>query len=335
MSLLTRTCYTASVVYNGLGTARADGAVVVQTSDTQRHIVAVTSAAEAIGAFPDAQHEQVGFAILPVPASAYVDLCGLGADEVKACTNRLEQPCCYGFVSDDIRIVRKLLTNPQHEGVIYWQAPQVTLTGDTSAWLMNLAKTLNDLRQLTPNQLQLGLCLALPYLKMGDARRLCHYLTQTQTPLQLNLRQASDLTSYLADPGIQTLLTVNPSIHLPVNIGADDDAALEAVITHLSKHTCTVIYCPHDYVGDARARFPWEKFMSQGVEVAFGSGDAIEVGLEQLVHSAQQQQGTHASPLALVRAAVKGGYRALQMTPPRFIRGDSADGLVFWQGKGS
>ncbi|MEM7738229.1 MAG: hypothetical protein AAF267_20835 [Deinococcota bacterium] len=344
MSLLTRTCYTAPVVYNGLGTARANGAVVIQTSNTQRHIVAVTSAAEAAEAFPEAKQEQVGFAILPVPANAYVDLCGLGIDAVKEYVNGLEHPCCYGLVSDDTKVVRKLLADPQHEGIIYWQAPHLPKEDDNSAWLMNLAQTLNTLRQLANNQLQLGLCLTQSHLKIADTQRLCHYLMQTQTPLQLNLQQATNLADYLDDSAIQTLLTVKPSVHLSVDIGTDDDNVLEAVTTHLRKHACTVIYCPQAYLTKG-ARFPWKKFMAQGVEVAFGSGQVVrgqvvqeqagEVGLERLVHIAQQQQGTHASPLALLRAAVKGGYRALQMTPPRFIRGDMADGLVFWQGTDS
>jgi len=67
------------------------------------------------------------------------------------------------------------------------------------------------------------------------------------------------------------------------------------------------------------------------VDVALGSGRG-ERALEHLVYHTQKQQQQHASPLALVRAAVKSGHRALGITPPRFVRGDDASHITFWAG---
>ena len=47
---------------------------------------------------------------------------------------------------------------------------------------------------------------------------------------------------------------------------------------------------------------------------------------------ARELHGERSSPLALVRAAVKGGYRALGLPPPTVQRGAPAAALTRWDG---
>lgn len=324
--MLKRICYTADVVYNGLGTARAGGAVVIQQTTDSRNVIAIVDATEARDGFAEADFVEVGFAILPLPADACVDVRGRTLAQVQAHLKTLE-PCRVGLVIDDLAVARALLrltlpNMPAPCGVVYWAA-------DT-ADVKQLAMTLNELRQLTTHW-RVGLWLNTPKLTVVDARRLAQYLQQTDTPLHLDVRAAHNLLSYLKS---NLLMAARPALR--VQLTEDDN--VPALITYIRKCDSLVVHCPtnkslkHKSSGNkTNMRFPWEAFMAQGVDVALGSG---QVGgrLEHLVRHVQTQQQQHASPLALVRAAVKSGHRALSMTPPRFVRGDDATHITFWSG---
>lgn len=314
--MLTRVCYTADVVYNGLGTARADGAVVIQQSAESRNVIAIADAAESRAGFAEADVQHVGFAILPTPADACLDVRGLVMADVEKRLEGLE-PCRVGLITADLNVAHTLVKTtlpdvPPPFGVIYWAA-------DTDD-VMQLATTLNDLRKVARDW-RVGLWLEAPEFAPLDARRLTQYVQQTDTPLTLDLRTVDNVLSYLQT---NPLLAARPALRLRVS---DDDEAVSALVTHIRKADCVVVHCPLE---DA-LRFPWEAFMAQGVDVALGSGRGEGV-LEQLVCQVQTQQQQHASPLALVRAAVKSGHRALNMTPPRFVRGDDATHITFWSG---
>lgn len=319
--MLKRVCYTAEVVYNGLGTARADGAVVIQQSTDNRNVIAIADAAEAREGFAEAELQHVGFAILPTPADACVDVRGLHVAEVAERLRKLE-PCRVGLITADLDVAHTLakttLPNvPPPFGVIYWAADADDV--------MQLATTLNELRKVARDW-RVGLWLDAPTLAPLDARRLTQYLQQTDTPLYLDLRKADDVLSYLQT---NPLLAARPALRLALTADAGDDA-VTSLVTHIRKADSVVVHCPFE---DA-ARFPWEAFMAQGVDVALGSGRGEGV-LEHLVRRVQAQQQQHASPLALVRAAVKSGHRALGIIPPRFVRGDDADHITFWAGEKS
>ena len=340
--MLKRICYSAKVVYNGLGTARADGAVVIQQSSNQssessnasskvssnasrevssnvtRNVIAIVDAADAREAFAEAEFQDGGFAILPTPADACVDVRGLSLAEVQTHLGSLE-PCRVGLVSDNLDVLRQLgqmtlAAVPAPYGVMYWAAA----TQD----VMQLATTLNDLRKAARDW-RVGLWLGAPELTPLDARRLSQYLQQTDTPLTLDVRTAADALTYVTST---PLMAARPALRLPVT-SDDGDEALSTLVTEIRKADSMVLHCPFEDT----LRFPWEAFMAQGVDVALGSGRQGGV-LEQLVHQLQTQQQQHASPLALVRAAVKSGHRALGMTPPRFVRGDDASHITFWSG---
>ena len=301
--MLKRVCYTAEVVYNGLGTARADGAVVIQQSTDNRNVIAIADAAEAREGFAEADFQHVGLAILPTPADACVDVRGLNAADVAARLRKLE-PCRVGLIADDLEVVRQLLQMTLTDvlvpyGVIYWAA--------SSTDIMHLATTLNDLRK-APTSWRVGLWLNAPDFAPLDARRLTQYLQQTDTSLHLDVQTVDDVLSYLKTT---PLLAARPALRLALTA---DDEDVTALVTHIRKADSVVVHCPCEDASPA-SRFPWEAFMAQGVDVALGSGRGEGV-LEHLVCRLQTQQQQHASPLALVRAAVKSGHRALGLTPP-------------------
>lgn len=70
-----------------------------------------------------------------------------------------------------------------------------------------------------------------------------------------------------------------------------------------------------------------------GREVAFGTdsrGSSPDLDVTREVAAAREAHGERANVRALVRAAVKGGHRALGLMPPQVRRGGGADGLVVW-----
>ena len=80
--------------------------------------------------------------------------------------------------------------------------------------------------------------------------------------------------------------------------------------------------------------------MKIGTEVAFGTGilnhnSGLEahigdVDIRKEVQAALALHQEKISPLAAVRSAVKGGYRALKMKPPIINKTDPASKLYIW-----
>ena len=137
--------------------------------------------------------------------------------------------------------------------------------------------------------------------------------------------QPSGLTpvQYLAELGV---LDARPTLVHMVNVPEGD-------IKTVAKAGCVVVHCPRSNEALECGRFPWELYAKHGVEIALGTdsrGSAPDLNIEHEVAAAKALHGDKVSPLALVRAAVKGGSRALGVTPPRFARGDSLDALFIW-----
>jgi hypothetical protein len=128
---------------------------------------------------------------------------------------------------------------------------------------------------------------------------------------------------YLASLGV---LAARPTLVHMVHVSEDD-------IREVQRAGCAVVHCPRSNMALGCGRFPWELYMKHGLEVALGTdsrASSADLSLRQELKAARCLHGNKASPLALVRAAVKGGYRALGMRPPRFGRGDGAGILYRW-----
>lgn len=96
---------------------------------------------------------------------------------------------------------------------------------------------------------------------------------------------------------------------------------------------CAVVHCPRSNEALGCGRFPWETYARHGVDVAFGTdsrGSSPDLDVVAEARCAAELHGGKASPRAVVRAAVKGGYRALGLVPPRVGAGAPASAWGAW-----
>ena len=147
--MLQRHLLTADVVYNGMGTPRANGAVVVQTEGEAAQIIAVEDAETARQNFPDAREKHVGFAISPplVNAHTHLDLStmpftpgsydafiakviaysperrvrGLEAAKAGLLELRSKGVTTVGDIVTSEAVMELLLQAPDLQGVAYWE----------------------------------------------------------------------------------------------------------------------------------------------------------------------------------------------------------------------
>lgn len=374
MSTLEPQILTAEVVYNGLGTPRADGAVVLQGE----HIVMVGSLDEARRSYPDAPVRHTGFAISPPPVNAHthLDLSALPyfqgdygdfiqhvishpqARSVEAAAQGLSelqtyQTHVFGDIVAHEAVMRELLQRPGLRGVAYWEvfAPD---PAKAEAAFEKTVKRLRDFKRLErPDGLKLGLSPHTPHTVSAPLlQKLARLAVAEDLPLQIHVAESpaevplhrdgsgplfelmrpflgawrpSGLTpvGYLADLGV---LEARPTLVHMVNVTETD-------IKLVAKAGCVVVHCPRSNEALECGRFPWELYARHSAEVAFGTdslGSSPDLDIEREVEAARTLHGDRASPLALVRAAVKGGSRALGLTPPRFARGDTTEKLHIW-----
>ena len=129
---------------------------------------------------------------------------------------------------------------------------------------------------------------------------------------------------YLKSLGV---LEARPTLVHMVNVTEDD-------VREVQKAGCVVIHCPRSNEALECGKFPWELYAKHGVTVALGTdslGSSPSLSVEEETHFAQTLHGEAANPLALVWSATKGGYRALGMPVPRFVRGDSTKNVYQWK----
>ena len=139
-----------------------------------------------------------------------------------------------------------------------------------------------------------------------------HWQAQGLSPVQ-----------YLKKLGV---LEARPSLVHMVNVDEED-------IKTVQKAGCTVIHCPRSNSSLECGRFPWELYAKHGVTVALGtdsSGSSPSLILAEELKAAKTLHGEKASLQALIWSAVKGGYRALGLTPAKFGRGSRRDQLYIW-----
>lgn len=130
---------------------------------------------------------------------------------------------------------------------------------------------------------------------------------------------------YLADLGV---LAARPTLVHMVEV----DEADVRLVQHAG---CSVVHCPRSNAALGSGRFRWELFAKHAVSVGFGTdslGSSPSLSVLDEVAAARDLHGERASPVALVWAAVKGGYRALGAPPPVVRRGAPAGALAAWSG---
>jgi len=109
--------------------------------------------------------------------------------------------------------------------------------------------------------------------------------------------------------------------------------ANERDVQSIARAGCCVVTCPRSNAALECGTFDWPLFARHGVEVGLGtdstaSGESLNV-LEE-VRFAQTLYGESVPLKTLVRAAVKGGSRALGLSAPLVRRGDARASLLDW-----
>lgn len=375
--MLARRILTAEVVYNGLGTPREGGAVVVQSDGMNEQIVAVDDLERARVNFPDAELVHKGFAISPPPVNAHthLDLSRLPYFEgsyqnfigyvmahreargLEAAKEGVAELHASGVrVVGDIvareSVMAYLLSEADLQGVAYWEVLGPN-PADAERIFNETVEKLRRFRQWErPGGVRLGLSAHTPHTVSAPLlQKLAALAQRSSLPLQihvgeselelpfhqngtgftgklremLELWQPSGLTpvQYLKHLGI---LEAQPTLVHMIHVTEED-------VRDVQKAGCTVVHCPRSNEALGCGRFPWELYAKHGVTVALGTdsrGSSPDLDIHHEAQAAARFHGDKASSLALVWSAVKGGYRALAMTPPKFVRGDSAKALHIW-----
>src|SRR5690625_1654290 len=170
---------TAEVVYTGIGTPLADGAVVIEQDGDRHTVVDVLPAEEGRRIWPEATETAAGFAISPRPVNAHTHLdltdmplvndayerfiptviafAGAGNRTLAAAERGVEEVLDSGvtMVGDIVTrrdVLRYLLEHEQLTGVAYWEV----IGMDPALTARQLAETRELIEEFLPLQRQAG-----------------------------------------------------------------------------------------------------------------------------------------------------------------------------------
>lgn len=124
---------------------------------------------------------------------------------------------------------------------------------------------------------------------------------------------------YLAGLGV-----LKPGVALVHVVQVDDND-----VKTLAQAGVRVISCPRSNQLLNCGRMPWELFAKHGVEVALGT-DSRASSPDLDVKKEVEFLWDKVDPRLLVRAATRGGYRALGLECPRLVRGTPVSQVQFW-----
>lgn len=256
------------------------------------------------------------------------------------------------IVTDEV-VMRYLLSHPDLSGVAYWEiiAPD---PDDADTAFEASRRQLAAFRELerfggvrvgvsphTPHTVSGPLLARLGRLALSERLPMQIHVAESEDEVSLHRRGEGPLAALLAEFGATWRATgVSPVGYLE-SLGVLAAAPTLVHMVHVDESDvravqragCPVVHCPRSNDALGCGRFPWELYARYGVDVAFGTdsrGSSPSLSVTEEVAFARTLHGAKASPRALVRAAVKGGYRALGMTPPRFTRGAPADAVFEW-----
>ncbi len=272
----------------------------------------------------------------------------LGVAELSAAGTRV-----IGDIVTDAATMEYLLGQDALTGVAYWEvfAPRPE---DADAVFATTVQTLARFRALerrggmrvglsphTPHTVSAPLLGRLAAYAAAERLPLAIHVAESPAELELHLRGSGALAESLARAGFAFaatgvrpvrylhdlgVLAAGPTLVHGVHVD-DDDARL------LVRVGAVVVHCPRSNAALECGTFPWTLYAKHGVEVAFGTdsrGSSPDLDVTHDVAEALAVQGKKLNPRAALRAAVKGGYKALGMLPPRVVRGAPAADLVAW-----
>lgn len=289
---------------------------------------------------------------------AVVDHQRSGARGVQAARDGMDQllqagATVVGDVVTDEAVMFELLAHEGLEGVAYWEvfAPDPSEADATFTATVERLKRFKAAER--PGGMRVGLTPHTPHTVSAPLlQKLAQFASVNNLPLQVHVAESPDeITLHTTGGGAirelmgpmlahwtatgQTpiayldglgVLDARPSLVHAVHVDEDD-------VRRIARAGASVVHCPRSNEALQCGRFPVELYARHGVDVAFGTdslGSSPSLDVQAEVHAALAVHGSRANAGALVRAAVKGGRRALGLTPPRLTRGSDASGLTVW-----
>jgi len=258
-----------------------------------------------------------------------------------------------GDIVTDAAVMELLLTDPDLTGVAYWEV--IGPDPDTAEERFEqAARAVNRFRALErPGGVRVGVSPHTPHTVSAPLMRrvaswaraqglpVAIHVAETPAERELHLRGTGPLAEAIAawgypwtPPGVSPVrylhdlgaLAGGPTLVHMVAVDDDDVRLAQAA-------GCSVVHCPRSNAALGCGRFPWETFARHGADVAIGTdsrGSAPDLDVVAESLAAAEVHGDKASPRAVVRAAVKGGYRALGLVTPRVPVGAPASALGAW-----
>jgi cytosine/adenosine deaminase-related metal-dependent hydrolase len=271
-----------------------------------------------------------------------------GVAEVKASGVRT-----VGDVVTDPAVMELLLSDPDLSGVAYWEVfgPDASRAGELLAETVSAVNRFRALERPggvrvgvsphTPHTVSAPLMRAVTAWARAERLPVAIHVAETPAERELFVHGTGALAEAMAGWGFSfTAPGVSPVRYLKdlgaleggptlVHMVAVDDEDVRMA----QAAGCVVVHCPRSNEALLCGRFPWETFARHGADVAMGTdsrGSSPDLDVVAEARRAVELHGSKASPRAVVRAAVKGGYRALGMQPPRLRVGDAASAWGAW-----
>lgn len=259
-----------------------------------------------------------------------------------------------GDIVTDPEVMRLLLSQQDVMGVAYWEV--VAPASERAAEVFDATVSqLAGFRALErPGGVRVGLSPHTPHTVSPELMaRLTRWAMQEGVPVaihvaespeetELSLRGTGPIAQGLSAAGFPVRAHGVSPVRYLNDIGALDGGPTlvhmvqvdEEDVRLASRHGCVVVHCPRSNLALGCGVFPWQLFNKHSVEVAVGTdsrGSSPDLDVTAEVAVARAMHGAAANPRDLVRAAVKGGYKALGLTPPQVLRGAQAEQLVVWR----
>ncbi|UCH27590.1 MAG: amidohydrolase family protein [Trueperaceae bacterium] len=259
-----------------------------------------------------------------------------------------------GDIVTSEQVMEYLLQHPRLRGVAYWEVVSLDPV-EADRVFDDTVKRLEAFRTLErPGGVKVGLSPHSPHtVSTVLMTRFAALSRRLNLPMQIHVAESPHEVALHRDgsgPLMEMLRTFypawQPSGRRPVDylkhIGVLEARPTLVHMVHVTEEDvrevqragCVVVHCPRSNRALDCGRFPWELYGKHGVTVGFGSdsrGSSPSLSIEDEVAFARGLHAEKANVGSLVRAAVKGGHRALGLTPPRFVRGDAAEGLHLWR----
>lgn len=277
----------------------------------------------------------------------------------------LKRPPLSGFgdIVARAEVMRYLLSEVDRPGVAYWEVLGPNPDDAERIFNETVAKV-REFRALErPGFVRLGLTPHTAHTVSGVLlQKLVGFARAENLPLQIHIAESPDEwqlfqsgTGKLAETmervfakSITQILGTEPNASLTPVGQLERLGILEARPTlihavhvtekdvqNIARAGCPVVTCPRSNAALECGIFDWPLFARYGVEVGIGtdsiaSGESLNVLDE--IKFARALYGERVPLKTLVRAAVKGGSRALGLQSPIVRRGDARAGLMDWTG---